>query len=98
MKILFITVHSRSGNLSGYGTLELETIGSPKRRFELVLHSTKSQKTYLIDTAMKASQKTVVFQYSATWLFEAPPILSPTISWWWGLSAPETLRAMLVVA
>jgi hypothetical protein len=36
---------------------------SPKRRFELVLHGTKSQKTYLIDTPLRESQKTVVFEY-----------------------------------
>jgi hypothetical protein len=32
---------------------------SPKRRFEPVLHCTKSQKTSLIDTAVKVPQKTV---------------------------------------
>jgi hypothetical protein len=25
-------------------------------------------------------------------------IVIPTLSWWWGLSAPETLRAILAVA
>jgi hypothetical protein len=41
----------------------MEMIHFPKRRFKLVLHSTKSQKTSLIDTAMKAFQETEVFQY-----------------------------------
>jgi hypothetical protein len=45
----------------------METIRSPKRQFELVLHSTKSHKTPLIDTAVKASQKTEVFQYILRW-------------------------------
>jgi hypothetical protein len=31
-------------------------------------------------------------------VFLPPPMLSHTLSWWWGLSAPETLRAMPAVA
>jgi hypothetical protein len=41
----------------------MQTICSPKRRFKLVLHGTKSKKVSLIDTAVKAFQKTAVFQY-----------------------------------
>jgi hypothetical protein len=37
----------------------METILSPKRQFEL--HGTKPKKTSLIDTAVKAPQKTAVF-------------------------------------
>jgi hypothetical protein len=37
-----------------------------KRRFELVLHYTKSQKTSLIDTAVKASKKTSVLRQLIT--------------------------------
>jgi hypothetical protein len=35
-------------------------IRSPKRRFDLVLHGTKSQKASLIATVVKASQKSVL--------------------------------------
>jgi hypothetical protein len=41
----------------------METIHSPKRRLELELHGTKSQKASVIDTAVKASQKTVFFYH-----------------------------------
>jgi hypothetical protein len=41
----------------------METVRSPKRRFKLVLHGTKSRKTSLIDTTLKALLKTVAFQY-----------------------------------
>jgi hypothetical protein len=41
----------------------METIRAPNRRFELVLHGTKCQKTTLNDTAVKASQETVIVQY-----------------------------------
>jgi hypothetical protein len=47
--------------------LKMEMIHSLKRRFELVLHGTKSQKTPLIDTALKASQKTVFFLPLILW-------------------------------
>jgi hypothetical protein len=36
----------------------METTPPPKRRFNLVLHGTHLQKTSLIDTAVKAFQKT----------------------------------------
>jgi hypothetical protein len=41
--------------------MKKETILSAKRRFELEPHGTKSQKTSVIDTAVKASQRTVFF-------------------------------------
>jgi hypothetical protein len=44
-------------------TLKMEAICSPNCRFELVLHGTKSQKAFIIDTAMKASQRTVFFDH-----------------------------------
>jgi hypothetical protein len=34
---------------------------SPKRRFELELHGTKPQKTFIIDTDVEASQRTVYY-------------------------------------
>jgi hypothetical protein len=37
----------------------MEAVRSPKRRFELVLHGTKSTETSLTDTAVKALQRTV---------------------------------------
>jgi hypothetical protein len=40
-------------------TLKMETMRSPKRRLAVVLHGTMSQKASLLDTAVKASQKTV---------------------------------------
>jgi hypothetical protein len=36
---------------------------SPKHLFEIVLYGTKPQKASTIDTAMKASQKTVFFEF-----------------------------------
>jgi hypothetical protein len=39
----------------------MEKILPPKRRFNLELHSTKSQKASIIDIAVNASQKTVFF-------------------------------------
>jgi hypothetical protein len=36
----------------------METLRSPNRRVEPVLHGSKSMKTALIDTAVKALQKT----------------------------------------
>jgi hypothetical protein len=42
----------------------METIRSPKRRFELKLHGTKSQKASIIDTTMKAFQRTVFFDHN----------------------------------
>jgi hypothetical protein len=41
----------------------VEKICSPKRRFELEIHSTKSQKASLIDSTVKASQRTVFFHH-----------------------------------
>jgi hypothetical protein len=41
----------------------METMLSPKRMVELVLHGTKSMKTYLIDTAVITLQKTVVIKH-----------------------------------
>jgi hypothetical protein len=35
----------------------------PKRRVELVLHGAKSMQTSLIDTAVEARQRTMVFQH-----------------------------------
>jgi hypothetical protein len=40
----------------------METIPSPKRRFERELHGTKSQKASIIDTAVKASHRTGCFE------------------------------------
>jgi hypothetical protein len=31
-------------------------------------------------------------------VFGGPTDAIPTLSWWWGLSAPETLRALPAVA
>jgi hypothetical protein len=39
---------------------------SPKHRFEIVLHGTKSQKTYFNVTAVKACQKTVFSNFKNT--------------------------------
>jgi hypothetical protein len=50
------------GNLSTQVPLKMERVGFPKRRFEIIIHGTKSQKTSLIDTAVKASQKAAVFE------------------------------------
>jgi hypothetical protein len=41
--------------------MKMEMIYPPKCWVELVLHNKKSQKASIIDTAMKASQKTVFF-------------------------------------
>jgi hypothetical protein len=41
----------------------MEMMDSPKRQLKLVLRGTKSQKTSSFGTAMKATQKTVLFQY-----------------------------------
>jgi hypothetical protein len=43
--------------------LKIDTIHSPKRRFELELHATKSQKTPIIDTAVKSSQNTILLDH-----------------------------------
>jgi hypothetical protein len=40
-------------------SLKVEAILYPKRRFELNLHSKKSQKTFTFVNAVKASQRTV---------------------------------------
>jgi hypothetical protein len=42
----------------------MEAICSPKRRFELELHGTRSHKISIIDTAVKASQKTVLLDHT----------------------------------
>jgi hypothetical protein len=36
--------------------------------------------------------------YMCTYMYTHPTDAIPTLSWWWGLSAPETLRAILAVA
>jgi hypothetical protein len=41
----------------------METIYSLKSEFEPELHGTKSQKESVIDTAVKASKKTVFFDH-----------------------------------
>jgi hypothetical protein len=41
----------------------MEAICSPKRRFELEQHGTKSQNVSIIDTAVKASQRTMFFDH-----------------------------------
>jgi hypothetical protein len=41
----------------------MEKILSPKRRFELQLHGTKYQREFLIDTALKTSQKFEFFDH-----------------------------------
>jgi hypothetical protein len=41
----------------------METVRSSKRRLEIVLHGTKPQKTPIIDTAVKASHKTVFLEH-----------------------------------
>jgi hypothetical protein len=41
----------------------MQMIRSPKRRFELELHNKKFQETSIIDTAVKASEKTVFFDH-----------------------------------
>jgi hypothetical protein len=43
------------------GILKTEAICSSKRLFELELHVAKSQKALIINTDVKASQKTVFF-------------------------------------
>jgi hypothetical protein len=43
----------------------MEKVWSPKRRFEIVLHCTKPQKTPITDTAVKVSPKTVFFELSS---------------------------------
>jgi hypothetical protein len=43
----------------------MEAICSPKRRFGLELHDTKSKKASVIDTAVKASKKTVFFDHNS---------------------------------
>jgi hypothetical protein len=44
-------------------TLNMEAILSAKRRFETELYGTKSQNACIIDTAVKASQRTVFFDH-----------------------------------
>jgi hypothetical protein len=39
----------------------METVLSPKRRFEIMLHITKPQKSSIIDTDVKAYKKTLFF-------------------------------------
>jgi hypothetical protein len=41
----------------------MESIRSPKRRFELQLHGTKSKKASITDTALTASKRTVFFDH-----------------------------------
>jgi hypothetical protein len=39
-----------------------------------------------------------VMQITNNYTFNIPTDAIPTLSWWWGLSAPETLRAIPAVA
>jgi hypothetical protein len=43
-------------------TLKIEALRSPKHQVEIGLHCVKFQNTSLIDTVVKASQKTVFFE------------------------------------
>jgi hypothetical protein len=68
----------------------MEAMCSPKRMFELHLHGTNYQKASIIDTAVKASQRTVFLDH--TWnQFIHPKRRSTSISKM-GYSPQEIIR------
>jgi hypothetical protein len=50
------------GNILTREPLKTEAVRFPKRKVEIVLHGVKFQKTSIIDTAVKTSQKAVFFE------------------------------------
>jgi hypothetical protein len=67
----------------------MEALCSPKRQFELEPHGTKTQKASIIDTAVKASQRTVFCDHTYYTSMERLVNSDTTVTQLWSTITPR---------